>query len=211
MKIRLRVIRARPNFYMINDNSNVNLGIADCSIHTRLVAHSNGYHKKRIDMFAYTPADFNYLETFANFFIVPARPNQFTQESIFNKDPVRRMAISMDTNSAFTKLNTENPFWHQRFALRQIRILRGGQPNVDFYAVDKCRLCVTTMKAMNFEDDISSISIDNFKDHYLLLFDLTSMQDATENCHYTEPVGEAQRLELNFPLEQVSELIVLAQ
>ena len=31
MKIRLRLIRARPNFCMISDNTNVSLGIVDCS------------------------------------------------------------------------------------------------------------------------------------------------------------------------------------
>ena len=69
------------------------------------------------------------------------------------------------------------------------------------------------MKAINFQDDIPSIPIDNFKDHYVLVFDLTSMQDATENCYYPELVGEPLRLELNFafPLEHVTELIVLGQ
>ena len=66
---------------------------------------------------------------------------------------------------------------------------------------------------MNFRDEIPSIPNDNFKDHYVLVFDLTSMQDATENCHYPEPVGEPLRLELNFtfPLEHVTELIVLGE
>ena len=69
------------------------------------------------------------------------------------------------------------------------------------------------MKAMNFQDDIPSIPIDNFNHHYVLVFDLTSMQDATGNCPYSELVGEPQRLELNFtsPLEHVSELIVLGE
>ena len=31
-KIRLRMIRARPNFYIISENSNVSLGIVDCSL-----------------------------------------------------------------------------------------------------------------------------------------------------------------------------------
>ena len=35
-------------------------------------------------------------------FVIPARQNQFIQESIFNKAPVRRIAIAMNTNSAFT-------------------------------------------------------------------------------------------------------------
>ena len=51
---------------------------------------------------------------------------------------------------------------------------------------------------MIFQDDIPSIPIDNIKDHYVLVFDLTSMQDATENFLYPELVGEPLRLELNF-------------
>ena len=50
------------------------------------------------------------------------------------------------------------------------------------------------MKAMNFQNDIPSISIDNFKDHYVLVFDLTSMQDVTDKCHYPELVREPMRL-----------------
>ena len=60
----------------------------------------------------------------------------------------------MNTNSAFTGSLTENPFWYQQFDLRQLIILRGGQPIVDFDAADNCRLYVTTMKVMNFQDDI---------------------------------------------------------
>ena len=45
------------------------------------------------------------------------------------------------------------------------------------------------------------------------MFDLTSMQDATENCHYPELVAEPLRPELNFTfsLEHVIELIVLGE
>ena len=119
----------------------------------------------------------------------------------------------MNTNSAFTGFHAENPFWYQQFDLRQIRVLIGGQPIVDFDAADICCLYVTTMKAMNVQDDILSIPIDNFKDHYVLVFDLSSIQDATENCHYPELVGEPLRLELNFtfPPKHVTDLIVLGE
>ena len=52
--------------------------------------------------------------------------------------------------------------------------------------------------------------VDNFKDQYVLVFDLTFMQDATEHCHYPELIGEPLRLELYFivPLENVTEVIV---
>ena len=119
----------------------------------------------------------------------------------------------MNKNSAFTGSFTENPFWYPQIDLRQFRILRGGQPIVDFDTADNCRLYVTTMKAMNFQDDVPLIPFDDFKDHYVLVFELTSMQDATEKCHYPELVGEPQRLELNFinPLENVTELLLFCE
>ena len=69
------------------------------------------------------------------------------------------------------------------------------------------------MKAMNFQDDITSIAIGNLKGCYVLVFDLTSTQDATENRYYPELVGEPVRLELNFtfPVEHVTEIIVLGE
>ena len=94
----------------------------------------------------------------------------------------------MNKNSAFTRSYIENPFRNDKFELRQISKLRGGQPIVDFDAADNCRLYVTTMKAINFQDDIPSFPIDNFKDHFQLVFELTSMQYATAKCHYPEIV-----------------------
>ena len=57
------------------------------------------------------------------------------------------------------------------------------------------------------------IQIDNFKDHYVLMFDLFSMQYATKNCRYPELVGEPLRPELNFTflLEHATELILLGE
>ena len=69
------------------------------------------------------------------------------------------------------------------------------------------------MRALSFRDDIPSIPNDNFKNHCLLLFDLTSMQGATAKYHYPDLVGQPLRLEPNFafPLEHVTELIVLGE
>ena len=69
------------------------------------------------------------------------------------------------------------------------------------------------MKAKTFQDDIPSIPIDKFKDHYVLVFDLTSMQDATKQCHQPGLVGQTLKLELifTFPLEDVTDIIVLGE
>ena len=93
LKFRLRLIKARPNFYMISDNTNINLGIVDCSFYTRRIALKDDYHRKRKHVPAYTPVEFNFSETFAKFFITPARQNQFIQENTFNNAPVRRLLL----------------------------------------------------------------------------------------------------------------------
>ena len=72
-KITLRLIRARPNFYMIGDNPNVSLRIVDRSLYTRRIALKDNFNKKRMDTLAYTPVEFNYLETLAKTFIISAR------------------------------------------------------------------------------------------------------------------------------------------
>ena len=59
MKIGLRIIRARPIFYIISDNPNVSLGLVDCSLYTRPIALKDDYHKKRIDLLAYNPVEIN--------------------------------------------------------------------------------------------------------------------------------------------------------
>ena len=149
------------------------------------------------------------LETLAKIFISSARQIQFLQENIFNKAPVRRIAIAMNTNSTFTGSSTENPFWYQQFDLRHIRILRGDQPIVACDAVDNC--CNDECIELSRWYPLSYSW--QFKDHYVLVFDMTSMQDATEIFHSPELVGEPPRLELNFtfPLEHVTELIVLGE
>ena len=186
MKVPSRLNRARPNLYMVSENPNNSLGIVDCSLYTQRVMLKEDYQKKRMSQLAYAPVEYNYMETLAKTFIVPARRNHFIQEKIFNNEPIRRKTIAMNSNSAFTGSFAENPFWYQQFNLGGIRILRGGQLIVHHDTIDSCRLYDTTLKAMNSQDDIPSIPVDNFKDHYVLVFDLTSNQDATVHCHYAE-------------------------
>ena len=139
-KIRLRLIRARSNSYVISHNPNISSGNNDCSPHTRLFALKDAHHNKKMYMLVYTPVEFTFLETPAKTVIIPARQNMFIQEYVFNNAPVRRFAIAMNTNSAFTGSYTENQFCYQQFDFRQSKILRGSQPVVDFDAADNCRL-----------------------------------------------------------------------
>ena len=119
----------------------------------------------------------------------------------------------MKKNSALTGSYTKNPFCYQQIDLKQIRILRGGQPIVDFDAVDAGPLYVTTNEVMIFEDDIPSIPIDNSKDDHVMVLDLFSIKDSNEHSNYPKLVGRTLRLGLIFtyPLEPVTDLIVFGE
>ena len=95
---------------MISDNPNVSLGIVDCSLYTRRIALNDDYHKKNMDMLTYAPVEYNYLETLATTFIIPSTQIQLIQENFFNNALIRRVAIAMNTNSAFIGCFIENLF-----------------------------------------------------------------------------------------------------
>ena len=69
------------------------------------------------------------------------------------------------------------------------------------------------MKAMNFNEEIPALPNNLFQNYYVLVFDLTSLQDAGEIIHYPELSGESIRLEMFFdrPLTNVTEFIVLGE
>ena len=75
LKLKLRLIGARHNFYMISHNPNVSPGIFDCSLYSRCIVLREYYHKKRIYMLACIPVEFNYMETLAKTPNFPARRN----------------------------------------------------------------------------------------------------------------------------------------
>ena len=52
------------------------------------------------------------------------------------------------------------------------------------------------MKAMNFNEEIPVLLNNRIQNRYVLVFDLTSLQDAGENIHYPELSGESIRLEI---------------
>ena len=209
MKIRLRLLKARPKIYVISDNRNVSLRIVGCSF--LRIALKDDHHKKRTDMLAYTRIKYNYLETVAMAFNISARDRDSSSKKMLQL--VRLLLQCMQTLHSVDYRLKIHSFWYQQFDPRLTSVLGGGQPVVDSDAADDCCLYFTTMRAMNVQGDMSSIPIDKFKSHYVPVFDLSAMQNVTEMCYYPEVFGELMRLELNFafPLEYVTELSVFEE
>ena len=110
MKVRIRLIRGPPNIYMISENPNVSLGNMHCSLYTRRVILEDNCHKKIMYQLASAPVEYNFMETLAKTFIIPARQKHFIQEHIFNNAPLHRIVIAKNSISAFVGSFAENSF-----------------------------------------------------------------------------------------------------
>ena len=65
---------------------------------------------------------------------------------------------------------------------------------------------------MQFNEQFPALPMVDFQNHYILVVDLTSLQDAAEQLHSPELSAESLRLDVFlFPLEQVTEVIVFAE
>ena len=209
IQVRLKLIRARTHFYRISFNPHVSFKVLDCSLFTRRVVVNEVYHQTIKNQLTHQPACYNFMETIARTFIIPSGQNQFIQENVFN----RRVAIATNTNLALTGHFQENPFHYQKFGLRELRIVRGGRAIVSLDTTNVLTSYVTTMKTMNFNEDIPALPNHQFENQYIQVFDLTSLQDAGENIDYPELSCESIRLEMFFDrsLRNVTEINVLGE
>ena len=164
-KIRLKLIRARPNFYMISNNPHVSLKVLDCSLFTGFVVVNEVHHQTIKYQLTHQPACYNFMETIASTFIILSGQNWFIQENVFDNAPIRRIAFAMNTNTAFTGHFQENPFHYQKFGLRELRIVRGGRAIVSVDTINDSRTYVTTMKALNFNEEIPALPNNLFQNH----------------------------------------------
>ena len=78
-----------------------------------------------------SPASYLYLETLTKTFLASTGLHTWKQEDIFAREPIRRLAICLNTNEAFLGNNRQNPFNFRKFDLEQIYIYRNGLPVAD--------------------------------------------------------------------------------
>ena len=212
-EVRIKLIRARPKFYMLSDNPNVGLIIVDSLLFTRRVSVVEPNHQYLQCNLEREPAQNKHTETIARTSIISSRQNQFMQEKKFNNAPLRKITVAMNTNSAFAGSFHENSFTYQQFHLRELRVIQCRRAIFSLDTTSPCRPYFTTLKAKQFNEDFPAHPMEDFQNQYILVFDLTSLQDAAEQLHYPELSGESLRLEMffQFPVEQVKELIVLGE
>ena len=132
---------------------------------------------------------FHYTDVLARTFLATIGIRNWSHEDISSKEPVRRMIIAMATNQAYRGTNRTNPFHYQKFNLGQIVVYRNGQPSIGSPVLTHFnhRIYFNTLEDLDFLDKSGhGITLDNYPNHFILAFDLTSTQEASLNFIHPE-------------------------
>ena len=148
-----------------------------------------------------TPAVYRYTELLPRTFLATTGIRSWSHEYIFSKEPVRRMIIAMVTNQAYLGTNRTKHFHYQKFNLSQIVVYRNGQPIVGTPVLTTFnhRIYFNTLEALDFLDKGGhGITLENYPNHFVLAFDLTSTQEASHDSIHPELTNCSISVQLTF-------------
>ena len=104
--------------------------------------------------------------------------------------------IAINLNNEFSGKYNTNPFHIRKLGLRQVTTVREKQTIVNLKTKNHVRAYAETMKALKFDDDGPNFQYKCFENHFHLVFDLTSTQEANVEMNFPDVVAAGIRLEL---------------
>ena len=119
-----------------------------------------------------SPASYLYLKTITKTFLAFAGLESWKQEDVFGREPIRRLAICLNTNEAFLGSKLFNPFRYRKFNLEQICIYRNGLPVADspISTDDSKRVYCNTLSDLAYIDNGHGISLEDYPNHFIMVF-----------------------------------------
>ena len=123
------------------------------------------------------------------------------------------MVLATCPNNQFTGRWTDTLLAFHKHNLKKVRVLRNGVPVVECSTSSNTQLYFKTIQTHLFDEDGSLIKLDNYENHYYLVFDLTSTQQCNQKIQYPELVEAAIRVELKLSTNTSTplELLVLEE
>ena len=162
-----------------------------------------------------TPAMYRYNEVISKTFLALRGQQLWKHEDIFTREPIRRLIIAFCTSTGFNGKTNENPLHFQKFGLEEIIIYRNGFPTAGtpMPTADNKRLYYNSMGALAYVESGHGIPLADFPNHYIMVFDLTSTQEATHDFIHPELTNSTITIELKFekPLTDNVEIICLGE
>ena len=200
--LRISFRRSTNDFAVISEsNKHYQVRIIEANLYVRKMTIADRVLTAIEKTLLKTPAVYRYTEVLPRTFLATTGIRSWSHEDIFSKEPVRRMVIAMATNQAYLGTNRTNPFHYQKFNLSQIVVYRNGQPIVGtpVSTTFNHRIYFNTLEALDFLDKgAHGITLDNYPNHFILAFDLTSMQEASHDFIHQELTNCSISVQLTF-------------
>ena len=141
-----------------------------------------------------------YLETIAKTFLAFTGLQSWKQEDVFSREPIRRLAICLYANEAFLQSKQLNRFHFRKFSLQQTFISLNGFPVADspINTADVKRVYFNTMSDLAYIDSGLRISLSEHPNHFIMVFNLTSTQQASHDFIHPVLTNCSISIELKF-------------
>lgn len=149
------------------------------------------------------PAKYNFKECLTKSYLISANHNEFFVDDVFEGAPIRRLVFGITNNLAYTGTDGLNPHKYVDPGLKCVRLIRDGEPvgcTPLFFDDGYVRAYTNTLYALGMKSGGggNGINIDNFANHFLLAFTLTSDLQTKDEAIRPELVGGRIRIELQF-------------
>ena len=146
-----------------------------------------------------TPAIYRYNEVIAKTFLATTGQQSWKHEDIFTKEPIRGVIVALSVATAFIGTNTANPFHYQKFGLIEITIYRNGfaTAGTPMSTTDNKKLYYNSMTALAYVENGHGIPLSESANHYIMIFDLTSTQEATHDFIHPGLTNSSLSVELS--------------
>ena len=199
--LRIAFRRSIDDFVIMSDDAakHYKVKIVDANLYLRKMTLNDQVVSAIEKTLLTIPSSYPYLETLTKTFLASTGLHSWKQEDIIAREPNRILVLCLNTNQAFLGNNRQNPFHFRKFYLEQIYIYRNGMPVADspISTNDDKRLYFNTTSDLVSIDNGHGISLTD-PNHFIIVFDLTSCQQASYDHIHPELTNCSISIELKF-------------
>ncbi len=205
VNLRIKMVRAPSEFAVVvlaglagTNRYQIRIDEANLFVHKVEVA---GEEYARLERsLSARPAFYEFLEVIPKTYLIPAGHNQMIEEDIFNAAPIRRLVVAMNLSEDFRGSLGSNPFHYRKFDLKRVMLYReGASVGCTPLRLDQnTRAYYNTIKALNAAHAGNGLKLEDFDNHFILVFVLTADLESSDDTTRPELTGGRLRLHLEF-------------
>ena len=200
--LRLSFRRSQDDFVTISETAakNYKVKIDEANLFIRKMTVSGNVFGAIEKTLLKTPALYRYNGVITKTFLTTAGQRSWKHEDIFTKEPIRRLFVALCRSNAFIGNNNINPYHYQKFDLSEITVYRNGfaTAGTPMLTNDNKRLCYSSMSALAYVENGHGIPLSDFVHHFIMVFDLTSTQEATHDFIHPDLTNSSLSVEQQF-------------